>query len=92
VSSLLIQWDFFFSDSFSREQNEAGGFTCICLNKLCINKLSTKSKDICVWLIISLSSQGFLAIDLIPLESLYSSLSNGAPFVRNVHFWDEQQS
>ena len=42
-------------------------------------------------LFISLWYQCFLAINLIPLESLFSSLSNGARFVRNMHFWDEQK-
>ena len=56
------------------------------------NKLSTeKKKEICVWLMISLSSQCFLAINHRPSESLSRSRLNGATFCQE-RLWDEQQS
>lgn len=46
---------------------------------------NTESKEICVWLIISLWKLCFLDINLILLESLFDPFLNGATLVCNVH-------
>lgn len=56
-----------------------------------LTKISTES-DECVWQIISLLYQCSLAAHLTPFESLLISPSNGASFLRNINWWDEQQS